>query len=108
MADAGSIGTYQTLSYARPLPIWAADYRGLLNIPVTGVISGTVKENGVALPNAQVALYYRVNGQLVARQRASATGTFSFSNLEPGVNDYYVVALDDTFNALVFDAVAAV
>jgi hypothetical protein len=105
MADAGSIGTYRTLYYARPLPMWVG---ATLNSSVAGVISGTVKQSGVALPYAMVALYYRVNGQLVARQRASATGTFSFGDLQTGLNDYYVVALDDTYNALVFDTVAAV
>lgn len=127
MADAGAIGTYytagqygagspwsgnasplyKTASYARPLPMVLG---ATLNSSVAGVISGTVKQNGVALPNAWVALYYRKNGQLIARQQADAVGVFSFSDLETGLSDYYVVALDDnpTFNALIFDTVAAI
>jgi hypothetical protein len=125
MADAGSIATYRqagqyavgspwsgaalplykTLSYERPLPMTAGS---TLNTSMAGVISGTVKQNGVALPNALVALYYRRNGQLIARQQASVAGTFSFSNLEVGLSDYYVVALDAGFNALIYDTIQAV
>lgn len=108
MADHGSIGTYrQTQFYAIPLPTWARDHRALTAIPITGTISGTVKEAGVAKPWAWVALYYRKSGVLIGRQRASATGTFLFAGLEAGVDEYYVVALDDGFNALVFDIVEA-
>lgn len=103
MADHGSIGTYQALFGTSQTGFGYND-----GTPLSGVISGTVKENGVAEPYAWVALYYRRSGQLIARQQASATGTFSFTGLEPGLNEYYVVALNDGFNALVYDIVAAV
>lgn len=109
MSDLGSIGTYKSLvGLGRIVAVWANDYRGLINITAAGTISGTVKENGVAKPYAFVALSYRKNGLLINTVKASATGTFSFSGLEVGVNDYYVVALDAGFNALIYDIVAAV
>lgn len=108
MADHGSIGTYRTLSYARPMPVWAEDYRGLHNIPVTGELSGHVKVAGVAIQHAQVCLYYRPTGVLIARKTTDAAGAYSFSGLELTVDDYYIVALAPDYNARVFDAVVPV
>lgn len=133
MADHGSIGTHRRAGHSLPLnvpfansgftpisiyrslvgngkglAIWAFDHRTLSEIPSNGTMSGTVKENGVAVPFAMVALYYRKNSQLIARTKASATGTFSFQYLEPGVNEYYAVATHNPFNALIFDRVEAI
>ncbi|CAN5813693.1 hypothetical protein BH20PSE1_BH20PSE1_00980 [soil metagenome] len=93
MPDAGSIGTYRTLSYARAIPTWADDYRGLVNIPVTGTLSGVVKESGVAV-SRWVRLYYRPNGLPVSAVKTGDNGVFSFAYLDPG-NTYFVVAFDD-------------
>ena len=133
MSDLGAIGTYRQLGYPNPrsirfadsgwtvaplhkslvglgkgLGVWAEDHRTLCTIPSDGVMSGTVKENGVAIPYAWVALYYRKNGQLIARTKATEAGVFSFQYLEPGVNEYYAVAIHGPFNALIFDAIEAV
>lgn len=80
----------------------------LLGGPFNGAISGTVKEAGVAIAGAWVALYDRRNGQLIARQQSSGSGTFSFTALPLGAANYYVVALDPAFNALIFDQVTPV
>jgi len=131
MPDAGSIGTYQTagryaagnpwsgaasplyktLAYARNLPTWADDYRGLALIPVTGTLSGVVKESGVPV-SRWVRLYYRPNGFSVSAVNTASDGVFSFTGLDPGAK-YLVVAFDDLNlspdrNAQVFDLLTPV
>lgn len=133
MADAGAIGTNNSQSYnannvaafsgaavaltrlsahMRYLPTWALDYRGLTNIPVTGTLSGTVKVNGVAVPDYWVRVYYRPNGLEARVGRTDTNGAFSFTDLDPGAK-YFVVAFDDLNiapdrNAQVFDLLAPV
>lgn len=80
----------------------------LLGGPFNGVISGIVEEAGTPIADAWVALYDRRNGELIARKRSSGSGTFSFTHLPLGVANYYVVALDPTFNALIFDQLTPV
>jgi hypothetical protein len=132
MPDAGSIGTYQTLdygltgspwsgaaqpltrtvSYARNLPTWANDYRGLINIPVNGTISGTVKVNGTPVSQYWVRVYYRPNGLQARAGKTDASGNFAFTDLDPA-SHYFVMAFDDLnqapdYNAQVFDLVMPV
>jgi hypothetical protein len=114
MADAGSIGTYQTAGQRAAGSPWSGAAQAIggpsqyLAWRGAGSISGTVKEGGVAKPNARVSLYSRASGMLISRQQASSTGTFSFTGLEAGLDEYTVVAWDDAFNALVFDTVTPV
>jgi hypothetical protein len=131
VADAGSIGTYQTLSYGtagstwsgaavpvyrtlsygRPLPVWAyvQGQTELLTTPVTGTISGTVKVNGTPVPLYWVRVYYRPNGLPARSGKTDANGNFSFTDLDPGAQ-YFVIAFDDLnqspdYNAQIFDLV---
>lgn len=133
MSELGAIGVYQHLGYPNPRSIrfadsawavvflnkslygrgyrvapWALDHRRQIDIPTTGVLSGTVKENAVAIPFATVCLYYRKNGELIYHTKTDVNGVFSFDVLEPGVDEYFVVAIDAPFNALIFDKVEAI
>jgi hypothetical protein len=112
MADLGSIGISLPLAYSRLLPVWAEDYRGILNIPVNGVLSGTVKQAGTPVAGRWVRLYYRPNGFLIGSVRSGPSGEFSFSGLDPGAQ-YFVIAFDDLnqapdFNAVIFDQLTPV
>lgn len=107
-ATSEPITSKQGLSYyVRGLPTWAEDYRGLLNIPVNGSLSGIVKQAGTPVAGRWVRLYYRKNGFQIGAVRSGPNGEFSFSGLDPG-DQYFVIAFDDLnqapdFNAVIFD-----
>lgn len=75
--------------------VWAqsSEYP-LLFYTASGNIRGTIKQDGVILPNCLVAVYYRKTLQLVASQYSKADGTFRFDNLIQSVPDFFVVAFD--------------
>jgi len=66
----------------------------LLFTDVTGVLTGTVRQNRVLLVGAKVSLYYRPNGFLIDSKLSKADGTFRFEGLLPGVSDYFMIAFD--------------
>lgn len=70
-----------------------------------GVISGTVKVQGVLQNKSRVNLYYRKTGQLIESTFTDANGAFEFAcGLNRNVADYYAVAItEQPFNAQVFD-----
>lgn len=84
----------------------------LQGVAASGTFSGTVKEGGVAVPNAVVRVYERASGFFVAQTKTNALGEFQFTGQRQGVNDYYVIALDPDggalYNGLIFDRVAPV
>lgn len=95
---------YGLLKY---IPLWA--YTSSNPFPdTTGVISGTVKVEGILWDDIEVCLYYKVNGFLVGRTRTNELGEFSFNYLESGKPLYYVVAFKDTFNAVIMDSIPPV
>lgn len=73
-----------------------------------GSISGTVMENGTPVQR-WVRLYYRPSGELVSQVKSGSDGSYQFTDLESGVADYVVVALDDNagevYNALIADRI---
>lgn len=95
----------------RPLPTWAEDYRGLLNIPVNGALSGITQVAGVPAP-LWVRCYYRANGLLVGAVKSSDSGEFAFYNLDTDAL-YYCIAFDDTntapdYNAEIYDLISPI
>lgn len=100
-------------SFARPLPVWTyTTNAALLTTPVSGVLSGVVTEGATPVAYATVRLYWRLTGDLIAQARCTSSGTFSFTQLDPTTNNYYVIALDPDpgvqYNALIFDRLTPV
>lgn len=91
---------------SRPLPLWVDwyDSQGLLDVDITGQLSGSVKVGGTALADAIVTLYYRRNGNLIVRTRTDTAGDWTVANLDKSVADYYAIAQTESdYNALVYD-----
>lgn len=115
MADLGTIAIAPVMEklYKRA-PYWAASPTKPVaaSVDSNGTLSGAVKEAGVAVPYAVVRLYYRPNGILIDQALCDASGLFSFSGIEEGVSDYYVIALDPDggtqYNAVIFDRLSPV
>jgi len=75
--------------------VWAqSEQYPLLFYTASGNIRGTIKQDGVILPNCLVAVYYRKTLQLVASQYSKSDGTFRFDNLIQATPDFFVVAFD--------------
>lgn len=72
-------------------------------ISIDGTIAGQVQENGVPVVGRTVFLYYRPTGRLITQTKSDSSGNYSFTGLEPGVNKYFVVAIN--LEPLQFDAV---
>jgi hypothetical protein len=92
------------------MPWWlgtdtALDKSVFLTVDRIGVISGTVKVQGVLQVKSRVNLYYRKSGQLIQSTFTDANGAFSFQcGLNRTVADYYAVAItEQPFNAQIFD-----
>lgn len=77
-------------------------------IPVNGAISGTVVVSGAPVSYCIVRLYWRPTGQLIEQTKADIFGAFSFSDLNPDSNNYYVLAITDDHNAIIFDTITPV
>jgi hypothetical protein len=94
-------------------------YRGPFNGPAygtftgeDGVLSGTVTESTVPVPNARVLLLWRPLGLLIGSKRTDSNGQFSFNRLDKASAQYAVMALDPDggilYNAIVFDRLTPV
>jgi hypothetical protein len=100
------------MSYPRLIPVWASDHRILIQVPITGTLSGVVTQAGTPVEGRWVRLYYRPNGFLIGSVRSGPNGEFSFGGLDPG-DQYFVIAFDDLnqapdFNAVIFDQLTPV
>jgi len=110
-------------AFQKPLPVWkgtnftgvidANGQPGLLGTDTNGLLSGTVTVNGTPVQNAWVLVYYRQTGQLIARTRSAADGTWSLRMFETGQALYHIVALTpdayvNTYNSLIYDQVLPV
>lgn len=100
----------ELISHAEPMPVWLgastpAETSLFLTVDRAGVISGTVKIQGVLQNKVRVLLYYRKSGALIQSTVTDANGVFLFAcGLNRNVSDYYAVAItDQPFNAQVFD-----
>lgn len=94
------------LAIDRQLPYWRPYGLNakLFAIDMSGILSGTVKEQGVLQANAIVSVYYRPNGNLVKRVRTDAGGNWSVPLLDKSVADYYAIAqTESAFNAVIYD-----
>lgn len=105
-------------SYTRVLPTWAFDVRNYfpntltpsIGVNVSGSITGTVKENGNPVAGKLVGLYYRPSMQLIMSLRSGVAGAYSFTGLEPGSTDYFIIAINNKplqFDAVVHDTITA-
>lgn len=106
-----SIQAVDAIVIYRPYPFW----RGYSSIgerdgfDVSGILSGTVTQMGVLQKNALVSVYYRRNGNLVARVRTDDNGNWSVPNLDKSVADYFAVAQTESdYNAVIYDKLTPV
>lgn len=100
-------------AFVRSLPTWTyTTNAALIQTPANGALSGVVKESAVPVAYALVRLYWRPSGDLIAQTKTGVNGAFSFVNLDPTTNNYYVVALDPDsgvqYNAIIFDRLTPV
>jgi hypothetical protein len=98
-----TVGTKKHTEY---LSWWSpGDILQKISTDRNGIISGTVKVQGVLQNKARVSLYFRKTGTLIQSTFTDTNGAFSFfGGLNRNVSDYYAVAItDQPFNAQVFD-----
>lgn len=106
-----SVQNVNIMTITRNYPFWRNNYNAaeLDSIDTTGTLSGTVKEMGVLKTSAIVSLYYRLNGNLVARVKTDLNGAWSIPNLDKSVADYYAVAqTENSYNAIIYDKLTPV
>lgn len=90
---------------------WRADVSETFNgdkflaLSRDGSIRGTVKVGTAVSAYAQVFLYYRPTGLLLAKTRCNSSGFFRFDGLDRNSNDYFAVSLVSPYNAQVFDKI---
>jgi hypothetical protein len=101
---------YKPYLISRPLNTYLARlnppyYIGDISAGVDGYIEGHTKKLGSIVINKDVILIYTRTGALVDKKRSDSSGYFRFNNLVVGSTDYCVLALDDTYNAVVYDKV---
>lgn len=94
-----------------PLPTWAALPVDALQLPVNGMIYGTLKIAGVAAPDRQLRCYDRTTGnKVIGCAISDQAGNYKFHGLTPG-EKYYVVAVDfpvgGSYDAVIQDNVIA-
>lgn len=70
---------------------------------VNGTISGVVTELGSPVAR-RVMCYHRYSGRLTAISYSNSNGEYRFNNLIRGV-DYYVTSIDESKNAIQYNAV---
>ena len=86
-------------------------YSDSLAVPpeATGVYTNVVTQNGVPLPDCKVLMFWRNNDRLVGAVRTDSDGRFTFTNLIPLAEGYYVIVFDRNSvglqNALILDRV---
>lgn len=72
----------------------------LLDLDITGVISGTVLVAGVPRAGVSVGLLYHPSMRLVSRTTTASDGTYSFSGLnKDDLESYTVIAQDPSAQA---------
>lgn len=115
MADLGTLATADLFELTGKMVAgWAASPTAPLAaaIDTTGTLSGLVTEGGTGVPFCVVRLYYRPTGQMIAQTHSDSGGLFTFTGLQVGVADYYVLALDPDggtqYNAVIFDRLSPV
>ncbi len=98
--------SFSKMTYRKPTPYWYAISSNALTTRMA-YIEGYTKTNGTIVGYKQVYLIYRKTGQKVDGMLSEPNGYFRFDNLLENEADYLVLAIDDTYNAVVFDRVAA-
>jgi hypothetical protein len=95
----------------RNYPLWrlVGTFAQMDAIDMSGTLSGTVKEAGILQADALVSVYYRRNGNFIARVRTDINGAWSVSGLDKSVADYYAVAqTENSYNAIIYDKLTPV
>jgi hypothetical protein len=108
MADLGAIAQSEfKLSASRVMPVWRFydTTQNWLNVDVTGTIAVTVTLDGSPSIGSPVCLYYRPNGNFIARTLTNGTGQVTFTGLDAAdTGNYFAVAqVEASLNALVYD-----
>jgi hypothetical protein len=104
----------EILEHSEVLPFWEGGSVFTPSLFPTvdrnGIISGTVKVQGVLKERARVSLYFRKTGALIQSTLTDKNGVYFFQcGLNRNVADYYAVAIsDDPFNGQVFDKLTPV
>lgn len=104
--------------YNRYIPVYAIDGRGYFvntilgkaGININGTISGVVQENGLPVSGKRIALYYRISLTLISTTESGIGGVYSFSGLETGSSEYFIISLNDKplqFDAVIHDTITA-
>lgn len=99
-------GAYQAFALKCALLGGRFKYKVYTSSLLNQKISGTVKENGSVAPGKAVYLYDSKTGELLGEAISDASGNFSIPSM--GRSKVYAVALDPTFQALVFDQLTPV
>lgn len=71
----------------------------ILDIDITGIISGTVKIAGIPTQYVRVGLFHRISMNLIANAITNNTGIYTFVGLDKSdLNNFFVTILDPQEN----------
>ncbi len=98
---------------ARHEATWAySSQYNLLTTDLSGHFSGVVTQEGTPVAGHRVVLFWREPLKVVKQVLSAADGSFSFTELIPGIDNYFIVVLDKAGgplqNSLIFDKLVPV
>lgn len=96
MADKGAVGNLQIYGVTKRIHVFGVFAGRDAKSPLAqnGSITGTVQENGVAVKGALITLHWRSSMACIGRTWSAADGSFSFTNLDPGLSGYVIICQD--------------
>ena len=105
MAHLGELQINDVSVQFRLQPPWLTGDAEVKYSKVEGEITGSVSISAVPTANIEVRAYYRPTGVLVTSVVTDENGDYRFENLDESVDNYYVIAIHDDYDALTTDKI---
>ena len=112
MADLGAIANLTPLGsqpfFLRDFPNYGATTLADMFANLTGIIGGTVLENGDPIADCEVYVLWRPTMKVIARTATDANGNWEISGFDPAKTEHYTVVIKDKSGGTVYnDAIYA-
>lgn len=111
MADLGAVGKYHPdvfLPVAREFPNYAVTDLASAFANMSGIVGGTVLENGVELADCEVIVFWRPSMARIGRTWTDSAGNWEVGGLDPTKTEHYTVVIKDKDGGTVYnDAIYA-